>query len=70
MSTLPLISHHLFVSAVGHDSATESSCAGTADPAQPAGEAPLEIIDASNEIPAEPLSRAQNRFRNRVGQIS
>jgi hypothetical protein len=54
MSTLPFISHHLFVAAAGHLDRTELESARreTAD-SQPA--------DYSNDIPLEPVRRDDSR---------
>jgi hypothetical protein len=52
MRTLPLISHHLFVSAVGHEDGSESESAFSRDLPPRAQEVPIEVLDATKEIPA------------------
>ena len=70
MSTFPLISHHLFVSAVGHDAVSEGEPAFSPPSAPAAGEVPLEIIDAASEIPSEPGRARRTTLRTRARSIS
>ena len=70
MSTLPLISHHLFVSAVGHDPTTESEPAFGSGSASSGVEAPLEVIDAAGETATEGRRGAQSRTPKRARVIS
>jgi hypothetical protein len=51
MSTLPLISHHLFVSAIGNEEAASGQAADQVNAAEPASTIPLEVLDATKPLP-------------------
>jgi hypothetical protein len=67
MRTLPLISHHLFVSAVGHEEGSEMESAFSGELPPRAQEVPVEVLDATKEIPAN-AKPGGFRFRSQMNR--
>ena len=63
MSSLPLISHHLFVAAIGHQADSQPAQISAREPASKPAAISLEVLDWTEPLPeraARPLRVAPN----------